>query len=82
MTRTTAALLLDQAETKSPRRVATVHQYAAISPNQQLCDGNQKSAAFSCPTVNYSGETINPLQYGANTEIFKHHPTPATPHLN
>ncbi|MCH2207807.1 MAG: type II secretion system GspH family protein [Lentisphaerales bacterium] len=45
-------------------------------------EDNQKSAAFSCPTVNYSDETINPLQYGANTEIFKHHPTPATPHLN
>lgn len=45
-------------------------------------DNEWSAALYSCPTVNYSGETKHPLNYGSNTEIFKHHPTPATPWEN
>jgi prepilin-type N-terminal cleavage/methylation domain-containing protein/prepilin-type processing-associated H-X9-DG protein len=45
-------------------------------------EGATSSPSFSCPSVNYSGDTVDPLNYGANSQIFLHHPTPGTPELN
>ena len=45
-------------------------------------DNEWSASLYSCPTVSYSGETQNPLNYGSNTELFRHHPSPATPWEN
>lgn len=55
--------------------------YGAILPYIEN-DNEWSTRIYQCPTVEYTGENELPRNYGSNTQVFKHHPSPSTPHLN